>query len=122
RKSNLQAEFESIGPRAAEHLRGLARDRRGGLREQVRHILALCEEYSRDQVHEAMVRAESYNNHNWLAVKRILKKRDAHPRALPDAPRNRTEEEELPPALSIDVQTRHPSYYSEIAEEVARDL
>ena len=120
RKSKLQADFQSIGPRAEQYLKGLARDRRGGLREQARKILELCEDYSQELVHKAMVRAENYSRYSYSAIKLILQKQEAHPQALPDDPRE-TDEEEWVPNLSIKVETRHPSYYSEIAEEVARD-
>jgi len=43
RKSELQARFEALGPAAAAYLRGLARERRGSLREQAEKILALVE-------------------------------------------------------------------------------
>jgi len=120
RKSKLQADFDSIGPRAGDYLKGLARERRGGLRDHARGILALCEDYGKEAVHEAMLRAENYNNYSCAAIERILQKQRAHPQALPDDPRSRPEGEELT-AVSVEVQRRDPDYYSEIGEEVATE-
>jgi len=112
RKSQLQADFEDLGPEAGDYLRKLARQRRGGLKEQARKILSLCDEYGSDAVYEAMLRSASFDRYGYDAVKRIAHKRTAHPDSLPDDPRDR-QVDERSSELYIEVERREPSYYSQ---------
>jgi len=89
RRSKLQAEFESLGSEAPSYLRGLARQHGGTLREQVRQILGLREEYPDEQINDAMVRAATFGKYSYGTVKKILEKRAADPRSLPEDPRSR---------------------------------
>lgn len=79
----LQQRFEALGPDAAEFLRGLARTRKGHLREQVEGILDLCDQHGVAVVHEAMTRAASFGAYSYRTIKAIVA-RDG--RALPEAP------------------------------------
>ena len=118
RKSKLQARFEALGPEAAEFLRELARNRRGGLRKQVRGILALCDDFDQKTVYEAIERAASFGQLDYVTVKRILKKQASHPDALPDDPR-RNDHDHQYLGVSIEVEVRDPAYYCGALGEVS---
>lgn len=115
RKSQLQADFESLGPEAADYLKKMARHRRGGLREQARKILALCDDHDSEEVYEAMLRSASFGKYGYAVVKRILNKQAAHPEALPDDPRHQGKDESVS-EVYIEVEKRDPSYYSAVTE------
>ena len=106
----LQQRFEALGPGAAEFLRGLARTRKGHLREQVEGILDLCDQHGVTTVHEAMTRAASFGAYSYRTVKGIVL-RDA--RALPEAPAAQPS----PPLVSgacpeVAVEQRSLDYYT----------
>ena len=79
----LQQRFEAIGPGAAEFLRGLARTRKGHLRDQVESILDLCDQYGAVPVHEAMTRAAGFGAYSYKTLKGIVLRGG---RPLPDVP------------------------------------
>jgi transposase len=79
----LQQRFEAIGPTAGDFLRGLARARRGHLREQAEEILGLCDQHGANTVHEALVRAATFGAYSYKTVKSIVARGG---KALPEPP------------------------------------
>jgi transposase len=115
RMSRLQKQFEAIGPVAADFLKGLARQRHGQLREQVKRLLALVAEHGPDTVHAAMQRAHHFGRYRYGAVKRIINKQKAHPQALPDDPKHRSGDASYQ-GPDIDVDVRSPAHYAQFVE------
>ena len=105
----LQQRFEAIGPCAADFLRGLARTRRGHLREQVEGILDLCEQHGTDVVHQAMTRAAAFGAFGYKSVKGIVR-RDG--RALPEAPATPTPALVTGACPEVAVEQRSLDYYA----------
>ena len=115
RRSSLQIEFESLGAEAPAYLLGLARSRTGGLREQVKAILTLREDYSAQAIDDAMKRAGTFGKYSYGTLQRILEKQSSDPRSLPGDPR----EQELKGPYqgpSIEVQVRSPEEYARLFE------
>ncbi len=115
RRSQMQVEFESLGPEAASYLRGLARSRRGGLRDQVKAILALRENYPVEAIHQAMERAGAFEKFSYGTLKNILEKQACDPRSLPGDPREKKVSGEYQ-GLTIEVQVRSPEDYAQLLE------
>jgi len=114
RKNRLQEEFESLGAIASEFLKGLAQQRNGHLREQARNILDLREDWDREDIHEAMVRADEFGKYSYGTVKTILQKSHEDPDSLPEDPRKQPSNARYT-GPSIDVQTRSTEDYEDAA-------
>lgn len=112
RKNRLQEQFESLGDIAGDFLNGLANQRNGHLRDQVRNILDLREDWTVDEIHEAMVRADEFGNYSYGTVKKILEKQHADPDSLPEDPRKQPSNTTYT-GPSIEVQTRTPEDYGD---------
>lgn len=112
RKNRLQEEFESLGGVASDFLKGLAHQRNGHLREQARQILDLREDWDREAIHEAMVRADEFGKYRDGTVKNILQKSHEDPDSLPDNPRKQPSNTRYT-GPSIEVQTRTTEEYED---------
>ena len=115
RQSQLQKEFEDLGSIAPEYLRGLARERGAALRSQAKDILALREDYSASDIHDAMVRAVNFGKYSYGTIKSILQRRARDPRSLPEDPREHNREMDYHGPV-VDVQIRSPEEYSRLLE------
>lgn len=112
RKNRLQEEFESLGDIAPDFLKGLANQRNGHLREQARNILDLREDWTPEDIHEAMVRADAFGKYSYGTVKTILEKQHTDPDSLPEDPRKQPSNTTYT-GPSIEVQTRTPEDYGD---------
>jgi hypothetical protein len=115
RKNRLQEDFEPLGNIASDFLNGLANQRNGHLREQAQNILDLREDFSPEDIHEAMVRADEFGKYSYGTVKTILEKQHADPDSLPEDPRNQPSNTTYT-GPSIEVQTRTPEDYEQSTE------
>jgi len=118
RQSRLQEDFEALGPMAPEYLRGLARERGSGLRDQVQDILSLREDYADSDIHDALVRATNFGKYSYGTIKGILQRWSQDPRSLPEDPRKQGSEGDYHGPM-VDVQIRGPEEYARLLE--ARD-
>lgn len=105
----LQAKFEALAPEAKYYLQNLNRSRVGNLREQMKNIISLSEQYSEEAFSQAMQRAHQYNAFGYNKLKNILALQAKAPGSLPE---NNNLEATLPAEFDINVEQRDLAYYA----------
>ena len=111
KKSALEAQFRGLSDEAPAYLEKLKETRGNSLRDQMKQIVQLVEQFSTEELGQAMSRSLRYKSFGYDVLHRILKKQRDTPRALPEATERTTPlmTQQLP---RVTVETRDTSYYA----------
>lgn len=111
KQSALEVEFRGLCDEAQAYLDKLKETRGNSLRDQMKQIVELSENFSTEELGQAMSRSMRYGSFGYDVLHRILKKRRDTPRSLPEAT-ERTTPWQAPQLPCVTVETRDTSYYA----------
>jgi transposase len=111
KKSALEVEFRWLCDEAPAYLERLKETRGNSLRDQMKQIVQLSEQFSTEELGQAMSRSLRYSSFGYDVLHRILRKQRDMPRSLPEAT-ERAIPLKTPQLPHVTVETRDTSYYA----------
>jgi len=109
--SALEVEFKALCDEAPTYLEKLKETRGNSLRDQMKQIVQLAEQFSTEELGQAMSRSLRYGSFGYDVLHRILRRHRDEPRSLPEA-LERTTTLNMPQLPRVTVETRDTSYYA----------